>query len=62
METLNQKISRALLVLAPNAEWVLQGDDYAEIEWLSDDITKPTWSEVQKEIDNPTVANISVAA
>jgi hypothetical protein len=41
METMNQKMSKALLVLTPNAEWVLTGDDYSNIQWLSDNINKP---------------------
>ncbi len=58
--TLNQKISRALLVLVPSAEWVLRGDDYSQIDWLSENIQKPTWAEVENEIKNPTIVEMSV--
>jgi hypothetical protein len=61
METMNQKMSKALLVLTPNAEWVLTGDDYSNIQWLSDNINKPSWAEIQNEIENPTIREISVA-
>jgi hypothetical protein len=50
----NAKITRALLILRPNAEWSLSGDDFANLEWLDDEQTKPTWEEVKAEIDNPT--------
>jgi len=52
-DTINYKISRALRVISPNAEWVLIGDNYDDIEWLSDG-QKPSWAEVKAEIDNPT--------
>jgi hypothetical protein len=61
MDTMNQKMSKALLVLTPNAEWVLTGDDYSNIQWLSDNIKKPSWAEIQNEIENPTIREISVA-
>jgi hypothetical protein len=61
MATMNQKISKALLVLSPNAEWVLTGDDYSNIQWLSDNINKPNWAEIQNEMENPTIREISVA-
>jgi hypothetical protein len=47
------KIAIALNKLAPNSEWVLLGNNYDEIEWLSQD-NKPTWAQVQAEINNPT--------
>ena len=52
-EITNQKIAIALNKLAPNSEWVLLGNDYDDIEWLSQD-NKPTWAQVQAEINNPT--------
>lgn len=55
MESMNIKISRALMVLAPNAQWILSGDDYANLEWLDDKQTAPTWDQVQVEINNPTL-------
>jgi hypothetical protein len=52
-EITNQKIAIALNKLAPNSEWVLLGNNYDDIEWLSQD-NKPTWAQVQAEINNPT--------
>jgi hypothetical protein len=51
---LNSKIARALSILKPNAEWSLSGDDFANLEWLDDEQSAPTWEEVKAEIDNPT--------
>ena len=50
----NYKITIALSRLRPNAEWILNGDDYANLEWLDTKQTMPTWQEVEAEIDNPT--------
>mgnify|MGYP003129500389 FL=1 len=43
-------IAEALAQLTPNAEWVIDGDSYEGITWLSSDITKPTKSEVTAKI------------
>lgn len=43
-------IADALLVLTPGAQWVLKGETYASLEWLSPDIPKPTEAEVNAEI------------
>ena len=43
-------IAEALAQLTPNAEWVIDGDSYEGITWLSSDITKPTKSEVTTKI------------
>jgi len=51
--TLLEKIAEALQTLRPGAEWVLSGDDYANIEWRDSNQTQPTWSEVKAEIENP---------
>ena len=40
----------ALLVLTPTAQWVLRGETYAGLEWLSPNIPKPTEQEVNVEI------------
>ena len=50
----NYKITIALSKLRPNAEWILNGDDYANLEWLDTKQTMPTWEEVLNEINNPT--------
>jgi hypothetical protein len=50
----NQKITKAVLFLRPKAQFVLRGDDYADIEWVDTKQTKPTLAEVEAEIANPT--------
>ena len=50
----NYKITKALTVLRPKAEWILHGDDYANLDWLDTKQTMPTWAEVEAEINNPT--------
>jgi hypothetical protein len=52
--TQNRKIAKALLILRPNAEWSLLGDDYADINWLDTKQSQPTLAEVEAEIANPT--------
>ena len=52
--SMNEKIARALTVIRPKAEWSLSGDDFANLEWLDDKQTAPSWEEVKAEIDNPT--------
>jgi DNA-binding NarL/FixJ family response regulator len=34
--------SIALTYLVPNAQWALDGNDYTNIQWFSEDIAKPT--------------------
>ena len=53
LEITNKQIGSALNKIAPNSEWVLLGNDYDDIKWLSND-TKPSWAQVQAEINNPT--------
>ena len=53
-KTMNEKITQALSVIRPNAEWSLSGDDFANLEWLDDEQSAPSWQEVKAEIDNPT--------
>ena len=43
-------ITRALLKLAPGAEWVNINDDYNQLQWLSPDIPKPSKSQVEAKI------------
>jgi len=50
----NYKITLALSTLRPKAEWSLNGDDYANLEWLDKKQKMPTWQEVEAEINNPT--------
>lgn len=43
-------ITRALLKLAPNASFSVEGENYDEITWFSTDIQKPTKAQVEAEI------------
>ena len=45
---------RALTKLRPNAHWKVNGDSYADIEWLDENETKPTESEVNQAITEVT--------
>lgn len=50
MNTRKADIPSALQSLRPGAQWVLRGDDYSGLEWLSVDQTKPTEEEVNTEV------------
>ena len=43
-------IARALIELAPEAQWNLADEDYTTIEWLTPDIPKPTLEEVNAKV------------
>jgi len=43
-------ISQALVSLAPGAEWAMNGNDYNQLQWFSEDIPKPTILEVEAKI------------
>jgi len=45
----NETIGKALSNLVPDAEWTLSGDDYSELNWLSDG-TPPTLVSIEKAI------------
>ena len=45
----HELIIKALKNLAPNAEWTLSGDDYADLIWLSEG-TPPTLEAIESEI------------
>jgi len=45
------KTSKALEVLAPGAKWNLWDQDYNTLEWLSEDIPKPSLAEVNAKIE-----------
>ena len=45
----NLTISKALLNLVPNANWILRGDDYSNLEWESEG-TPPSIEEIEAEI------------
>jgi len=42
-------IAKSLQTLRPGAQWVLRGDTYEGLDWLSTDVTKPTFEEIQAE-------------
>lgn len=44
-------VSKALVALAPGAEWAMNADDYNQLQWFSEDIPKPTILEVEAKID-----------
>ena len=46
----------AILSLCPTAKFTLNGDDYDQLQWHSDDITKPTLSEVNAKISELEIA------
>lgn len=43
-------IEIAITNLSPNAKWRLEGNDYDNIEWFSNDIEKPTKAQVEAEV------------
>ena len=43
-------IEIAIANLSPNAKWRLEGNTYDDIEWFSNDIQKPTETEINAEI------------
>jgi hypothetical protein len=43
-------IVKAIHILRPNAEWIIQGDTYAGLEWLDKKSTKPTEQEIEAKI------------
>ena len=43
-------ITKALLELAPGAEWLNINDDYNQLQWFSPDIPKPTRAQVEAKI------------
>lgn len=45
----NEEITKALLQIAPDAQWRLQGDDYSDIEWYSE-TKKPTLTQIKNAI------------
>ena len=44
------RISDALLILRPGAEWNISGNLYSKLEWLDKNQTKPTEEEVSAKI------------
>ena len=48
----HNEIKKALNDLMPNAQYILSGIDYENIQWL-DERTKPTLAEINAAISNP---------
>lgn len=48
----HNEINKALKDLVPNAQFILTGDDYENIQWL-DERAKPTVAQIQAAIANP---------
>ena len=48
----HKEINKALADLLPNAQYILTGDDYENIQWL-DERAKPTVAQIQAAIANP---------
>jgi hypothetical protein len=44
-------LSHAILSLRPGSEWVLGGDEYSGLDWLSEDIEKPSEEELVAEAE-----------
>ena len=44
----------AILRLKSNAQFIINGDVYSDIQWLDTEQTQPTLAEVEAEIANPT--------
>ena len=47
---MKHSISTALRVLRPNSEWVLDGEEYSDLNWLDSGTTKPTETEINNKI------------
>ena len=43
-------IVEALQSMLPGSQWVLEGDDYSGLTWLTEDVKKPTKAAIEKEI------------
>ena len=44
------RISDALQILRPGAEWIISGNLYSNLEWLDKSQTKPTEEEINKKV------------
>jgi tRNA A37 N6-isopentenylltransferase MiaA len=43
-------LTDAIISLAPGSQWVLTGDEYSGLEWISEDVSKPTEDELLTEV------------
>ncbi|CAB4163053.1 hypothetical protein UFOVP797_9 [uncultured Caudovirales phage] len=55
-------ITKAITQLAPNAEFVLYGDDLTGLEWLSADIARPTDKAILAQVPMVQAAEAAEAA
>jgi hypothetical protein len=46
----NSKVYNAIAALTNNAEWVWNGDDYANIEWITKGVKAPTEAQIEAKI------------
>ena len=44
-------LTKAIISLYPEAQWSLKGNDYADLDWLSTDIPKPSQEELENEMN-----------
>lgn len=44
-------LAQALASLRPGAEWRLEGDNLADIEWLTEGVKAPTVKQIETELD-----------
>jgi hypothetical protein len=56
------EIVEAIHILRPDAEWLIQGEDYAGLEWLDKKQTKPTEEEIQAKIAELPALKAAAAA
>jgi hypothetical protein len=49
----HKEIIEALKDIRPGSEWTLSGDDFANLEWLDQEATKPTLAEIEAAIASP---------
>lgn len=52
-------ILKALFSLCPNAKWRWSGTDYNDIEWLDEEIQKPTLEELETEAQRLSIERIN---
>lgn len=41
------KLAEAINLYNPNAQWVIDGDDYSTLQWHSEDIPKPSKKQLE---------------
>ena len=56
------KLAEAINLYNPNAQWVIDGDDYETLQWHSQDIPKPTLQELEALVPQVEAAKAELAA